>query len=51
MIEVDRLEFVKLLALCYGALDDEWTGDGSPWDCEPLQNLAIKYGFSKEEIQ
>jgi hypothetical protein len=49
-MEVDRNDLKKLLALCYGALDDEWSGYGTPWDCEPLCNLAEKYGISKEEV-
>lgn len=49
-MEVTRDDIIEILALCYGALDDEWSGGGTPWDCEKLRTFALKYGISVEEI-
>jgi len=49
-MEVDRNDLTKLLAFCYGALDDEWSGGGTPWDCNVLRRLAEKYSVTEEDV-
>jgi len=49
-MNVNRDDLIKLLALCYGALDDEWCGDGTPWDDDELRGLSEKYGISESEV-
>ena len=49
-MNVDKNDLVDILALCYGAIDDEWCGDGTPWDVKRLRMFAEKYNISEAEV-
>lgn len=49
-MEINRVDLVNLLAHYYGALDDEWCDDGTPWDAENLRRFAEKYNISEAEV-